>query len=95
MAAETPKVDAREVTIEALLHYCEELAAQRVVYRKILADHMRGPSLQDLFDGEIQETRQNLESAFHTLWAYLRERDWQGLHNTVQQDLDRIEAGKG
>jgi hypothetical protein len=92
---EKPTKDAREMIIESLLHYCEELQAQRVVYKKLLADHMRGPDLQDLFDGEIQETRQRLEPAFHTLWAYLRERDWQGLRNTVQQDLDRIEAGKG
>lgn len=87
--SENPK-DAREVIIETLLRYCEELAAQRVVYRKILSDHMRGPSLQDLFDGEIQETRQRLGPAFHALWAYLRERDWRGLRNTVQQAQDSI-----
>ena len=89
--SDKPK-DAREAVIESLLHYCEELVAQRTVYRKILLDgRMREPVLQDLFDGEIQETRQRLEPAFHTLWGYLRERDWRGLRNTVQQELDKIE----
>lgn len=85
----------KDAVIGSLLHYCEELVAQRAVYRKALLDgRMSKQGLQDLLDGEIEETRQRLEPAFHTLWAYLREGDWQGFHNTVRQGLNRIQDGK-
>ena len=93
MPEKKPTRDAREVVIESLLHYCEELSAQRVVYRKILLDGRMKPQVaRDLFDGEIQGIRKKLEPAFHTLWAHLREQDWTELRNTVQRDLDKIEA---
>jgi hypothetical protein len=87
--------DEKDEVIKSLLNYCEELLAQRTVYRRALLDgRMSKQGLRDLLDGEIEETRQKLEGAFHTLWAYLRVEDWQGFHNTVRQDLDRIRDGK-
>ena len=88
---EKKQSDSMKKVIISLLHYCEELFAQRGAYQKILADHMNAQSAQELFDGEIQETRQRLEPAFHALWAHLREEDWQGLARTLQQELGRLE----
>jgi hypothetical protein len=92
--SEKPK-DVQDEVIESLLHYCEELLAQRTAYRKILLDsRMSKQTLQDLLDGEIEGTRKRLEPIYHTLWAYLRVEDWKGFRNTVQQALDRIQIGK-
>ena len=88
--AEPKKVDSREKRILELLRYCEELTAQKIALCRVFERQLKTPSWQDAYAHELEETRQKLDPPFLTLHAYVREKDWIGLRNTLKSTLDKL-----
>jgi hypothetical protein len=71
------------------LSQMETILAQFIASRRVLETRRIDKARRAEYNHALQESHETLNQPFHTLFAYLREKDLSGLFDALNEVLDR------